>query len=74
MRTTITVSVTGSHHADAAERLARIAAHVRDHLEVRASFFRDGEPHPVISGFTDDPNDEYFGEKLGYLTITDTSE
>jgi hypothetical protein len=72
MSTTITISVTGSHHADAAERLARIAVHVRDHLEVRTSYFRDGEPHPVDSGFSDDPDDEYFGERLGIFTITDT--
>ncbi|SIL58036.1 Uncharacterised protein [Mycobacteroides abscessus subsp. abscessus] len=74
MSTTITVTVTGPHHADAAERLARIAAHIRDHLEVRTPYFRDGEPHPVVCGFSDDPDDDYFGETLGTLTITDTPQ
>ncbi|MCA4726900.1 hypothetical protein [Mycolicibacterium fortuitum] len=74
MSTTITVTVTGPHHADAAERLARIAAHIRDSLEVRTAFFRDGEPHDVVCGFSDDPDDEYFGEMLGSMTITDTAE
>lgn len=74
MSTEITVSVTGLHHADAAERLVRIAAHLRDHLEVRTPFFRDGEPHPVKCGFTEEDDDEYFGETLGTFTITDTDQ
>lgn len=72
MSTTITVTATGPFHADAAERLTRIAAHLRDSLEVRTPYFRDGEPHVVTCGFSDDPDDEYFGQKLGTFTITDT--
>lgn len=71
MSTTITVSVTGSDHADAAERLTRIAAHVQGHPEMRALFFHDGEQHRVICGFSDDSDDEYFGETLGTVAITD---
>ncbi len=74
MSTTITVTVTGPYHADAAERLARIAAHIRDDLQVRTAYFRDGEPHQVKCGFHDDPDDEYFGEVLGNFTITDTDQ